>query len=504
MTDDASLDRVGSLAIRIVTGYFWTLGGGLLRSALKVLVLVILARLLVPTDFGLVGAAMIFVEFVVVLGQIGVAPAIVQRKELTEADVRTGWTLTLVFGALVGVLTYLVAPWIADLFQIDELTPVLRVLALIVPLRSIGIVAEALLQRQMRFRAMAAIELSSFAFGYAGVAIMLAYAGLGVWSLVIGYLAQMTITSVGSVALARHSAKPALKRSSLVRLSRFGAGITLSGIGNFVAVNADTFVVGRWLGAEALGHYSRAYYFLMQPTHLIGTLGDKVLFPAISSIQSHHDRVRNAYCRSVSLVALITSPLSAILFVLAPEFVLVLLGEQWSQMVPPFQVLVLMLPFRTAYKITDTLLRAQGFVYALARIQWLYATTVVLAAYLGHFYGLQGVAIGVGLAVTAFFWIGVALAKRLCEIPASRIAGAFGKYAIGSAVLAALLYLLKQSAEDFQLSALALIVSAGVISFVALGITWFAVPQLFGDEGAWVRKWMSTDHMFFWNRQKWD
>jgi len=476
-----------SLTRRTVSGYFWLLGGSGMRSVLRILVLAVLARLLVPADFGLVGAAMIVLALADIFGQIGVSPALVHKQDLTEAHIRTGWTLTLLFGLGVGVLVYFLAYGIAALFRMPDLEPVLHGLAWIFPLRSLAIVAQGLLQRQMRFRAIATIELSSFTVGYAAMAIALAYAGFGVWALVFGQLAQTALTSLAYLAVARHSMRPQIDPTALRYLTRFGAGSTLAGFGNYAAMNADYFVVGRWLGAEALGFYTRAYYFLMQPANLVGALGERVLFPAIASIQSDAARMRKVYHRSIALVALFTAPLSAFLFVFAPEIIGLLLGDQWGMVVVPFRVLVVVLPFRTAYKITATLLRASGAIFAMAVWQWLYAATVLLGAWIGQSHGLDGVAVGVALAIAAGFWIGIAFARAINRISVRHVVVTFAKYAAVSIALAALLLVLRHVMEPFGLSPALMIALAGLVAAGFALPVWIFLPALFGDEGRWVR-----------------
>ena len=487
-----------SLTSRTVSSYFWVLGGAGTRSLLKILVLAILARLLAPVDFGLVGAAMTVVALADIFGQIGIAPAIVQRKDLRGAHINTGWTLTLVMGVLVGGAIYGLAPYIADLFRMETLGPVIRAFAFVFPIRSIGIVAEALLQRHMRFRNIAVIELTSYLIGYALVAIILARAGFGVWSLVYGQLAQTFIASVGLVMSAKHPLKLSIERSALRQLMRFSVGATLAHCGSYVALNADFFVVGRWLGAAALGFYSRAYYFLMQPTSFIGSLGDRVLFPALSSIQSDQDRTLKVYYLSVSLIFLITAPLAAFLFVLAPEIIQLLLGGKWSAVVFPFQCLVVSLPFRTAYKMTGTLLRAQGLVGSLAAWQWLYAALVIGAAWIGQFHGLSGVAIGVSLAITLSFWIGTAIVAVRCAVSTRVVLIAFLKYGLVSLAFGVGLFYVKQLHPFSDLSPVVLVALVGLIAAIVALVIWVMFPRFFGDEGTWIRSMIGANLKFSW------
>lgn len=430
-----------TLTSRTLSGAAWIFSSGAAQSLLKILVLAVLGRLLTPSAFGVVGAALVVVAFAQTFGRLGVAPAIVQVQTLDRRLVRTGFTLTLAFGIAVGLAVYLLAPRIASLFRIEELEPVLRMLALVFPLRSLGLVAEALLQRRMQFRALAVIALLSYALGYAGIAVSLAYAGFGVTALVLGQIAQSAITTLGFLACSRHAMLPLLDRESLKVLVRFGSGVTLARLGNYVATHASSFVVGRWLGVEMLGYYSRAHSLMRQPTDVIGGMGDKVLYPALAIVQTENDRLLRGFYRSISLVAFITLPLGGVVIAAAPEVVWLLLGGQWGLVVQPLQVLMIVLVFRTAAKPVGALLRAKGAVYLLAGWQWLYALMITAGAWLGHFYGIVGVAAAIALAVIANFWIGLVIARSIVPVSLAQVLMTlvrFGILAIAIAVPVAL------------------------------------------------------------------
>lgn len=483
----ASSQGEQTLTKRAFVGFLWIFSGAGVQAILKVLVMVVLARVLTPVDFGIVGAAMVVVSFAEIFSKIGVAPALVQLPDLTQEHIRTGFTLTVMFGLVAGVLIYLMAPMIAGLFRMPTLQPVIEVLALIMPIRSVSVVSEALVQRNMRFRAMATAIFVSYALGAALTSIVLALLGFGVWSLVIGQLVQATVLSAAFIYYARHSIKPMIQRRALGQLAHFGAGVTLARFGNYAAFNADYFVVGRWLGADALGAYTRAYQLLMQPTTLIGSVGDKVLYPALASVQDHPERMLRAYYRAISLVALAMFPLSAMLVVLGPEIIGLLLGKQWNAVILPFQILVASLAFRTAYKVTGTLMRAVGSVYLLAGWQWLYAFGVIIGAYVGKDYGLVGVAIGVSLAITASFWIGTEAARRACSISVLRVLDILVRYALVSIVIGIVLAGVKMTGLNHGWPPVVIILVCGSLGVILGCMGWLLVPRLFGEEGVWIR-----------------
>lgn len=472
-----------SLQTRSLNSFMWLFSGGALEAVLKILVVSILARILTPADFGIVSAALTVVALADVFGRIGVAPSIVQAPELTEVHVRTAVTATLVSGLLVAALVFLAAEPIANLYGMPGLEDYVRVFSVLFLIRAFSLVSEALLQRRMQFRLLAIASLISYVAGYAAVSIILSWLGFGPWSLIFGQLAQVTIQCVLFNVFAVHSFRPSFDVVAFRHMFRFGAGVTLSQIGNYFALNADYMIIGRFLGADALGFYSRAYLLLFQPAQLVGQMGDKVLFPAMSSIQNSKERLAFAFNTAIGLSALIQVPLSVFVMVLAPEVIHILLGHNWDSSIFPFQLLVSTLFFRTSYKFIGTALRATGRVYILALWQWAYAGMVVVGATGGLWLGLPGVAAGVSMAIVLCFVLGVFIVHRTVDISFRPGAASLLRFTLLSAVLLILIWPTRQLLVSLGLSDLAVFGLTGAVSaFAALGL-WTAAPTLFGKEG---------------------
>jgi len=474
------------LETKSLIGFFWIFSGSGALAAVRILVLAILARILTPADFGVTGAAMVVVALGEVFARVGVAPSIVQMRSLSEDHVRTGFTLSIIFGIAAGVVTWLSAPLIAALFQMPNLAPVIQALAFMFPLRSVSIVSEGLIQRQMRYKAMTAVEFGSYLVGYAPFAIAAAVLGLGYWALVIGQLAQTVGMSIGLMVIGRHTMRPMLNGPIAREIAQFGVGATIARIGNYIAMNADYFVIGRWLGPAALGVYSRAFYFVGQPTNLIGAVADKVLFPAMASIQHKNERLNRAYVKAIGLIAMVSFPVTAFLVVLAPEIVRILLGPRWDAAIVPFQILLFSLPFRTAYKLTSTLLRATGFVYTLALWQWIYAVSVIVGAVAGTPFGIAGVATGVSIAIIFNFWLGLVFSSMAHRIPVFVVLAAIGRHLGISLVLAAVMFGVHGLGVKYDLPAIVSVVLGGGIAACLTLLLWICARGVLGAEGEWL------------------
>lgn len=401
------------LTEQTIVGLVWTSLAMGAQALLQIVALILLARLLAPGQFGLFAAAMVVAGFCAIFSELGVGPAIVQRPDLEDRHVRTGFTMSLALSLLAGLAVWAAAPLIAGFFQMPDLAPVVRVIALGFPMQGLTVVAQSLAQRGFRFRWLAIVDASAFALGYVVVAPAMTLMGFGIWSLVGAYLSQQTARMLALWIGQPHARRPLLEPLAMRELLYFGAGFTLARIGNYLAGQGDNLVVGRTLGASALGFYSHAYNLMAAPAILVGQVLDRVLFPTMARVQAEPERLTRGYRSGIFACALVILPGSVIVAILAPEIVLVLLGPAWLGVALPLGILACGMLFRTSYKLSDTIARATGAVYARAWRQAIFAAAVVTGAAVGQHWGLGGVAAGVFVALAVNFTTMAQLSLRL-------------------------------------------------------------------------------------------
>jgi O-antigen/teichoic acid export membrane protein len=390
--------------------------GVIVQGAVTIAVLAVLARLLSPADFGIVSAGLLVINFCAIFSQGLVGPAVVQQPALGEKHVRSAFSISVLGGIGLLVALWILAPTVAHVLRANGLAPIVRALAWILPVQGLGAVAEALLRRDLRFRAVASIRMISYAVGYGVVGIGVAVLGGGLWSLVAANAAQVLVNTALLLFRQPHSKRLQLDARASRELLATSGGIILGSLGNYSARNGDNLVVVRWLGVAALGLYERAYALMTMPATLIGQVLDDVLFPAIAQIQVDRARVATVYRRCVGAVALVSLPLSAVVVILAPEIIAVILGPRWAEAAVPFRILAVGTLFRTSYKISESLSRALGAVYRNAWRQWTYATLVVSGSIAGQHWGLAGVSWAVVGAIFANYLLTAHLAIRLVSL----------------------------------------------------------------------------------------
>ena len=381
----------------------------------------------------IIAATLIVIAFGKIFTTTGVGPAIVQREDLHRRHIETGFLLSIGTGVAAFAVLGFGAPLFAKLFHYDKLVPLLWVLGIATFVQSFGIVAEGLLQREFRFKALAIAEIVSSGVGFIGLGVMLAFAGAGIWTLVMANLAQAIMKVIFLLGATRHPIGRRIDRAAGRDLAKFATGFTLAKIFNFAGVNGDNVVIGNQLPTQ-LGNYSQAYQLFAMPAMFFGQIVDRVLFPVMARMQHDIPKLAQTYRRGVAGIATVTGPGGALIMVLAPEIVHLIYGSNTGDVVNPLRAFALGLTLRTGYKISDSLARSSGTVFKRAKRQAVYAVLVVVGAYVGHFWGITAAAVGVLFALLANYLLMADLSLRTTGLSWGSFAAAHWR----GAVLAAL------------------------------------------------------------------
>lgn len=415
--------RVGQRARR---GVSWNLAGAVATNGIRIVVLAVLGRALNSRDFGIVAAAVSVNAILYSIRDIGLATALVQRETVDDAHLATGFAVSTYLGIAVSGLLVLFAPLIGRLYGIESSIDVLRVLAVLFTLRGISMTSRAICRRALNFRAVAIIDTASFLVGSL-TSMGCAITGMGPWALVSGYLVEEIVSTVLYLRVApppRFTLR--VDRRRLRELMTIGVGQTIAQITGILATFGDNFVVGRKLGAEALGYYTRAYDLIRLPSAVFATVLGNVLLPAYSRIQADRPRLAANFRRMTFANALVMLPASAALIVLAPEVIRLLMGPGWGEAVLPFRILTLTMLLRTTHKLAGIVATSAGYVNAIAIAFTLYMLQVIVGAIIAIPWGIVGVATSTALAITVSSLICAWIALRASSLRANELAAAHG------------------------------------------------------------------------------
>jgi PST family polysaccharide transporter len=385
------------------SGIFWLVSGSIGQSVIQFCVIVILARLLIPSDFGVVTVCLVLVNFVSIFSQLGVGPALIQKATLDKQDIGNSYFITLIISFIFSGLLYFFANELSSFFNNRALGEIIPVFVVVVFLSGISIVAENILLREFGFRTVSMINFLTFSIVYAPITIVLARLDYAYFSLAYGVLAQSIVRTILFIVLDRKNISIAFDFKSAKELLMFGFGHTLARIFNFSANNGDKVLVAKLFDLTTVGAYSKAFHLMKLPVAVVGNALDRVLFPIYSSLQGETAKISSSYQDIVKSIFVVTIPVSVFIFTYSSEIVFVLLGDSWSLVAEPLAIFAWALSFRLSYKASDAVVKALGAVYNRAAVQLVYLTFVILGVILGTQFGLLGVSIGVSIAILLNF-----------------------------------------------------------------------------------------------------
>jgi len=438
---------------------------GAIRLA-RFLTTIVLARLLAPEAFGLVAMANVAIVTLGVIRELGFGAAFIQRRDEDPEDERraagTFFALGLAVHAVLFVAAQAATPAIAGFFAMDGLAPVLRAMFLVFVIDGLALVPSYLLQKRLDFQRHALCEIAE-AVVYAGTALGLAAAGLGVWSLVAGHLASRCV--FGTAAWILSGWRPQWDFDATVARELFAFGRYLWAFSLVSAIGSvlDRAVIGRLLGAAPLGAYNVGFQLCRMPATQVNMVINRIAFPAFAERQREIPVLRRGFLQATSQLALLAIPLAVGLSITAGDFMRVVYGEKWLMAVPAVEVLAFWGMALALSSIGGPLLKA------LARPDLLLWTGLahqgvlfaLLWALAGR--GLAGVAWAVLCPMILSAAVSYLLASRLLDIPLPQLAGPLVRAGLcAGGMVAAIVAVRGAGAAALPWPALRLAIDAGV------------------------------------------
>lgn len=344
--------KLKNFAIR---GFFWTSLSSTIVQSIQFITKIILARLLMPEDFGIVAVALVIINAFSLVNDFGGSTSIIYFKKKKEEVINTSFFITLAIGFFFFLFTFASAGIFASFFGEPGVANILRVFSVVFLLTAPSSVITSLLSKELKFNRLIFAETGSVIV-YALLTLFLALKGYGVWSLVIGYISSV-ITSVIILMLVS-GWKPKLKLDLKMgkKLLGYGKFVIGANILGFLVTQGDNAVVGKIIGSTALGFYVMAYSLANLPSTQIAGIISKVMFPTFSKLQNNFKRLKNAYLRTIEILFFFTIPFIFGTTLLMNEFVNYVLGNKWAQIVYPVYILLWFGFFRSIFNLT-------GFVY---------------------------------------------------------------------------------------------------------------------------------------------
>ena len=440
--------EVPGLGHEVLRGGLWVFALRISSRILSFISLIILARLLVPEDFGLLGITLISIEVLEAFSTMGLREALVQRKEGTEELMDTAWTVNAARGVLLFAILYFVAPYVGHFFDTPAVTPLLRVGGVSLVLRGFSNFRVLYFQKELEFSKEFAYNITG-AVALVAVSIPLAVIYRSVWALVLGYVAgQLSMLIVSYILIPRF---PRLEFNSahFKEMFAFGKWVFGSTVLVFLLTQGDDIFVGKVLGATALGFYQIAYRISNLPATEISHVIARVTFPAYAKMQDDITRMREAYLRVLHLIPFVVFPIAGMIVVLGGDFTRLFLGEKWLPMVPAMRVLALFGMIRAVGATTGVVFLAVGKPEISTKIK---SGQLILLAILIYPLTMRWGILGTSVAVTIYALVfNVVAVAKVLKIIKSRYAKPIKLTLlplVGTLVMAAGLFAMKSYAPD--------------------------------------------------------
>lgn len=349
------------LRAQAASGVKWTAISIITTTVLLYTRLLVLARLLPTEDFGLMGMLLVIISIGQTFSDMGLSQGLIWRQDATREQLSTLYWLNLIAGFAVGMIVFSVAPLVSKFFAEPRLTSLVIWIALIFPIRAFGQQYQAIMQRDLQFRRLAAIEIASTAIGVA-VAIVAAFADRGVLALIWGQVGIFLSASFLYMATGWRAGRPQaiFKPGAVKEILWFGVHNMGQRIFFSVSSNVDYIMVGRYLGTGILGVYTLAWQVMIAPLTKINTILMQVAFPVFAKKQDDNNTLTRGYEELSKIISLVTVPAVLVAAAAAPAFVPVIFGSKWNDAVPLMQILSFFTVARSFSDPSMSLLLAKG------------------------------------------------------------------------------------------------------------------------------------------------
>jgi len=396
------------LTSKVLSGGAWVSSLNILNRLLQTLKLIILARLLSPSDFGLMGIALLALAALEQLSQLGVDQALIhEEKDDIDQYLSTAWSLKIARAVLIISILYVTSSAISSFLGEPQAGPILQVIGITYMFRAFMNPATVYFEKNLEFNKYFSLKLSSV-FADVIVAIAFGFIFQNVWALVAGLFARHLTQLLVSYRIDPFRPSLELDTEKAKELLGFGKWIWASGITTFVSTQGDDGFVVWLLSADALGFYQMAFRLSNAPATEISKIISKVAFPTYSALQNQKKRLRKTYLNTLEITFYITVPMAVGIVVVAPEFTVVVLGEDWEPIVPALQVMAVAGFVRGIAATGGAIFRGTGLPEWDFRMNLIRAITILLTIWpLTNYMGITGAAISItlGIGVTMPVWL---------------------------------------------------------------------------------------------------
>lgn len=476
---------------QITSGLSWNTLTVVLQVIIQIAYTGLLARLVSKDSFMLMGIVLGIMGFAEIFSQVGVGPALIQRKEVHQQHINGAFYTAVILGLGFTLLFIGLAPAIASWYELPELKPIVAVVSASFTISALAVVPRSMMMKNMRFKTMFKASMVSIVGGNLIVGLTLAWMGWNVWAYVWALFAQNLL-----MTLALWYFEPVKITGSWIwkytrELIRYGAGSTLFNALNYLATKLDVLLVPKMLrGANsellpeqkaAASYYERANYAMTQPITVMGKLSDSVLFSGMSKLQDDDAKLRKLLKIATSVLALILLPVTAFIFFFADELINIWLSEAYTETAEILRILFAAVVFRSLSKLGDSLLRAKDAVYQGSWFKAIYVLLIAAGIYFTVEMGMNYVALAIVLATVVHYIMNMFICSKLVGLNVRDILSAWSPALVLGAISACCSWSMNIFNDHLGLNDFTIIILTLFVNASLLVITIRTFPSVLGN-----------------------
>lgn len=450
---------------KTITGIKWSFLSQFALQIISILVGVVLSRILLPKEFGLIGMILIFSGFLTVITDLGIGSAVIHKKDISKKMLSTAFWLNCGINLSITVILFFSAPFVAVFYEKPILTGLTQLISFAFIISSISGIQTSLLSKEMDFKSLFFINLIKLAIS-SPIAIILALNGFGVWALAFQQIVSAVASAITPFFF--HQWRPAFvfsKKDAKSFLS-FGTPLLANSSLNYWVRNLDNLLIGKFMGENSLAYYNKSYQLMLLPvTHLAGSIKN-VMFPSFAKLQNDYKLLQSYYLKTISILSLVTFPLMGGLSVLATPTIVLIYGDEWLPAAQTLQILCIIGALQSISTVAGSVFLAIGETKKMLYVSLFAKATMISGIVAGLQYGVTGIAIGYSIGsfigfLPELYYTGRSINLSLIAIIQSFYRSLF--IAFSMCLIVFLVY--NYSSIDSMLGRFLLSILAGIVSY---------------------------------------
>lgn len=479
---------------QLLSGIGWNTLTVVLQVVIQMVYTGMLARLIAPESFILMGVVLSIMGFAEIFSQIGIGPALIQRKEVHQQHVNGAFYTSVILGVCFTLLFVALAPAIAAWEKLPQLEPIIQVVCTSFTISALSVVPRSMMMKEMQFKAFFKASMVSIIGGNLVVGLSLAWLGYNVWAYVWALFAQNALMAISYWVM--HPVKVTLswKWQYTRELLRYGTGSTLFNALNYAATKVDLVVLPRFMqGVQGITQqtlewqgsmYERANYVMSLPITIMAKLSDNVLFSGMAKMQDEEERLRKTVVIATNLLSIIIVPATVFIIFFSPEIIGIWLGPKYFEVVPILQVLIGAVIWRTLSRLGDSLLRAKDAVFHGSWIKGVYLVLMVAGILFSVNYGMTWVAASIVITTFVHYLMSLHLCRRLIGVTwAQQLSALLPSITLGIiAALACGAVRIAISSASYELAPLVVLILGATVTMAAVALAIFTFPAIMGHQ----------------------